>query len=161
MILPINVHTEIGNRCRGAKVNGKLVTLEYCLKTGDQVQILTSKKGGPSRDWLNKSLDLVKTQRARSKIRQWFKRQDREQNLAQGKLLLDRELQRLGLESIELEKLAAFFDYMNIDDLYVGLGCGDLSMGKIINRLSDLDQEADLIFRSRRRPPNPVRDQTL
>ena len=142
-----HVHTEIGNRCRGAKVNGKLVTLEYCLKTGDQVQILTSKKGGPSRDWLNKSLDLVKTQRARSKIRQWFKRQDREQNLSQGKLLLDRELQRLGLESIELEKLAAFFDYVTIDDLYVGLGCGDLSMGKIINRLSDLDQEEDLIFK--------------
>ena len=147
-----HVHTEIGNRCRGAKVNGKLVTLDYCLKTGDQVHILTSKKGGPSRDWLNKSLDLVKTQRARSKIRQWFKRQDREQNLAQGKMILDRELQRLGLENIELEKLAAFFEYSTEEDLYVGLGCGDLSMGKIINRLSDLDQEEDLIFKIK--PPS-------
>ncbi len=92
-----HVHTEIGNRCRGAKVNGKLVTLDYSLKTGDQVEILTAKQGGPSRDWLNPTLGLVKTQRARSKIRQWFKIQDREQNLIQGKAILDKELRRLGV----------------------------------------------------------------
>lgn len=80
-----HVHTEIGHRCRGAKINGKLVTLDYRLKTGDQVQILTAKQGGPSRDWLNTSLGLVKTQRARSKIRQWFKIQDYEQNFNPGK----------------------------------------------------------------------------
>ena len=68
-----HVHTEIGHRCRGAKVNGKLVTLDYTLKTGNQVEILTAKTGGPSRDWLNPNLGLVRTQRARSKIRQWFK----------------------------------------------------------------------------------------
>ncbi len=93
-----HVHTEIGHRCRGAKVNGRLVTLDYQLKTGDLVEILTAKHGGPSRDWLNASLKLVNTQRARSKIRNWFKRQDREQNLVQGKALLDRELRRLGFE---------------------------------------------------------------
>jgi GTP diphosphokinase / guanosine-3',5'-bis(diphosphate) 3'-diphosphatase len=93
-----HVHTEIGHRCRGAKVNGRLVTLDFTLKTGDMVEILTAKHGGPSRDWLNANLKLVNTQRARAKIRNWFKRQDREQNLTQGKALVERELKRLGLE---------------------------------------------------------------
>jgi guanosine-3',5'-bis(diphosphate) 3'-pyrophosphohydrolase len=94
-----HVHTEIGNRCRGAKINGKLVNLDYILRTGDQVEVLTAKQGGPSRDWLNSNLGLVKTQRARSKIRQWFKEQDREQNLSQGKAILDRRgfIRRPGL----------------------------------------------------------------
>ncbi|HQF68199.1 MAG TPA: bifunctional (p)ppGpp synthetase/guanosine-3',5'-bis(diphosphate) 3'-pyrophosphohydrolase, partial [Anaerolineaceae bacterium] len=100
------VHTEIGNRCRGAKVNGKLVSLDYTLHTGDQVEILAAKQGGPSRDWLNPTLGLVKTQRARSKIRAWFKHQNREQNLAQGKEILERELRRLGLQQYDLEKLS-------------------------------------------------------
>ena len=100
-----HVHTEIGHRCRGAKVNGKLVTLDYQLHTGDQVEILTAKQGGPSRDWLNPNLGLVTTQRARSKIRQWFKWQDREQNLTQGKALLERELRRLGMVGADLEKV--------------------------------------------------------
>jgi guanosine-3',5'-bis(diphosphate) 3'-pyrophosphohydrolase len=136
-----HVHTEIGNRCRGAKVNGRLVTLEYALKTGDQVEILTAKQGGPSRDWLNPNLGLVKTQRARAKVRQWFKWQDREQNLTQGKILLDREFHRLGLTEVDLEPIAREFDCRNLDDLYVGIGCGDISIGRIINRLSEVDKE--------------------
>ncbi|MDO9349596.1 MAG: bifunctional (p)ppGpp synthetase/guanosine-3',5'-bis(diphosphate) 3'-pyrophosphohydrolase, partial [Anaerolineales bacterium] len=96
-----HVHTDIGNRCRGAKVNGKLIPLEHELHTGDQVEILTAKHGGPSLDWLNPSLGLVRTQRARSKIRAWFKKQDREQNLVQGKALFEREIQRLGLSEID------------------------------------------------------------
>ncbi|MCL4560238.1 MAG: bifunctional (p)ppGpp synthetase/guanosine-3',5'-bis(diphosphate) 3'-pyrophosphohydrolase [Chloroflexi bacterium] len=136
-----HVHTEIGHRCRGAKVNGKLVTLEFVLKTGDQVEILTAKQGGPSRDWLNPNLNLVKTQRARSKIKQWFKRQDREQNLVQGKMLLDREFHRLGLSDIELDPLSRELDYRTLDDLYVALGCGDISVGRIVNRISDADKE--------------------
>jgi GTP pyrophosphokinase len=131
------VHTEIGHRCRGSKVNGKLVPLDYTLKTGDQVEILAAKQGGPSRDWLNPTLGLVKTQRARSKIRQWFKHQNREQNITQGKEILDRELRRLGMQHIDLEKLARGFDYRTLDDLYVAVGCGDLSIGHIINTLSE------------------------
>jgi GTP pyrophosphokinase len=131
------VHTEIGHRCRGSKVNGKLVPLDYTLKTGDQVEILAAKQGGPSRDWLNPTLGLVKTQRARSKIRQWFKHQNREQNITQGKEILDRELRRLGMQHIDLEKLARGFDYRALDDLYVAVGCGDLSIGHIINTLSE------------------------
>ncbi len=72
-----HVHTEIGNRCRGAKINGKLVSLDYMLETGNQVEVLTAKRGGPSRDWLNPNLGLVRTSRARAKIKQWFKKQDR------------------------------------------------------------------------------------
>jgi GTP diphosphokinase / guanosine-3',5'-bis(diphosphate) 3'-diphosphatase len=137
-----HVHTEIGNRCRGAKINGKLVTLDYALKTGDQVEILTAKQGGPSRDWLNSNLGLVKTQRARAKIKQWFKKQDRDQNLAQGKLILEREFRRLGLENSDLEKIARDFDFRNLDDLAVAVGCGDLGIGRIINKLSEADTES-------------------
>lgn len=135
-----HVHTEIGHRCRGAKVNGKLVTLDYTLKTGDIVTILTAKHGGPSRDWLNANLKLVTTQRARSKIRNWFKRQDREQNLIQGKALLDRELKRLGLE-MEPDDLASAFDFRSAEDLYVAIGCGDVSVSRIVNKLCDLGKE--------------------
>jgi len=135
-----HVHTEIGHRCRGAKVNGRLVTLDYVLKTGDTVEILTAKHGGPSRDWLNANLKLVNTQRARSKVRNWFKEQDREQNLTQGKTLLERELKRLSLE-MDLETIAQTFDYRTPEDLYVAIGSGDLSIGRIINRLSDLTKE--------------------
>lgn len=140
------VHTEIGNRCRGAKVNGKLVSLDYTLHTGDQVEILAAKQGGPSRDWLNPTLGLVKTQRARSKIRAWFKHQNREQNLAQGKDVLERELRRLGLQQFDLEKLARGFDYRSLDDMYVAVGCGDMSLGHIINTLSEGEADESHLF---------------
>lgn len=132
-----HVHTEIGNRCRGAKINGKLVNLEYTLKTGDQVEILVAKQGGPSRDWLNVNLGLVKTQRARSKIRAWFKHQNRDQNLSQGKDILEKELRRLGLVDYNVEKFANNFDFRSMDDLYVAIGCGDISIGHLVNLLSE------------------------
>ncbi len=80
-----HIHTDIGNRCRGAKVNGKLVPLDYTLQVGDRVEILTAKRGGPSRDWLNPNLGYVKTKRAAGKIRYWFRRQDREKMIALGR----------------------------------------------------------------------------
>jgi GTP diphosphokinase / guanosine-3',5'-bis(diphosphate) 3'-diphosphatase len=135
-----HVHTEIGHHCRGAKVNGRLVTLDYQIKTGDVVEILTTKHGGPSRDWLNINLGLVKTQRARSKIRTWFKWQNREQNILQGKTLLEKELKRLGI-TLEPEKLVKFFDFHSIEELYLAIGTGDLSTAKIINKISDLDKD--------------------
>jgi guanosine-3',5'-bis(diphosphate) 3'-pyrophosphohydrolase len=138
-----HVHTEIGHRCRGAKINGKLVPLDYTLKTGDQVEILTSKHGGPSRDWLNTNLGLVRTQRARSKIRLWFKRQNREQNLAQGKMILEKELKRLGVPGVDIQQLCDAFELKSIDDLYVALGCGDISLKKIINQLSEVEKGKD------------------
>jgi len=144
-----HVHTEIGNRCRGAKINGKLVPLDYTLKTGDQVEILTAKQGGPSRDWLNPSLGLVRTQRARSKIRNWFKRQDREQNLTQGKAIFEKELRRLGLADVDLESLAHSFDFRTAEDMYVAIGCGDVGLGKIVNKLNEVYVKKDpLLFPS-------------
>ncbi|MCX6065066.1 MAG: TGS domain-containing protein, partial [Chloroflexi bacterium] len=132
-----HVHTDIGHRCRGAKIDGKLVPLNHIFKTGERVEILTSKHGGPSRDWLNTSVGLVKTQRARSKIKAWFKKEDREQNLSQGRSMLEKELRRLGLSDINLETLARQIDNKNPDDMFVDLGCGDLPMSQIINLLSD------------------------
>jgi len=134
------VHTEVGNRCRGAKVNGKLVSLDYHLKTGDQVEILTAKRGGPSLDWLNPHLGLVNTQRARSKIRQWFKRQDRDQNLSHGREMLEKEFKRLGISGLDIDELAKAFNYKNSEELYVALGCGDVPIGRIVNQIQDAEE---------------------
>jgi len=136
-----HVHTEIGHRCRGAKINGKLVSLDYVLETGNQVEILTAKRGGPSRDWLNPNLGLVRTSRARSKIKQWFKRQDRELNLEQGKNILEKEFKRLGIKSVDLEQVIPEFNIKSIDDLYVAIGCGDIGTGRVVNKLAEKEEE--------------------
>lgn len=131
-----NIHTEVGHRCRGAKVNGRLVSLDHKLKTGDQVEILTAKRGGPSRDWLNENLELIKTKRARSKIRRWFKRQERDQNIESGKSLLQREITRLDLgNDVNFGDLAETFRYESADDLFAAVGCGDISVGRVMNAL--------------------------
>jgi len=156
-----HVHTDVGHCCRGAKVNGKLVTLDYILKTGEKVEILTAKRGGPSRDWLNPNLGLVKTQRARSKIRQWFKRQARDQNISQGKILLEKELRRLGLSNINLERLAREFDRPSVDNLFEAIGNGDISIGRIVNHLTiaeDQKGELELIPKPSTEFPAPPKD---
>jgi GTP diphosphokinase / guanosine-3',5'-bis(diphosphate) 3'-diphosphatase len=154
-----HVHTDIGHRCRGAKINGKLVSLDYALKTGDKVEILTAKRGGPSRDWLNTNLGLVKTQRARAKIRYWFKRQAREQNTNQGKALLDKELRRLGLQEVNLERLAREFEYRNVEDLFVAIGIGDLPIARIVKHLTlggKEEQEPELVATAKSEQASPV-----
>ncbi|MBN1267271.1 MAG: bifunctional (p)ppGpp synthetase/guanosine-3',5'-bis(diphosphate) 3'-pyrophosphohydrolase [Anaerolineales bacterium] len=138
-----HIHTDIGHRCRGAKLDGKLVSLDHKIKTGDVLEILTTKRGGPSRDWLNPSLEMVASQRARSKIRQWFKRQDREQNISHGRLLLERELRRLGMEAHSYENIAKEMDYSSVDDLLAAIGCGDTHLGKIIPRLDKEEEDHD------------------
>ncbi|GAB4504691.1 MAG: bifunctional (p)ppGpp synthetase/guanosine-3',5'-bis(diphosphate) 3'-pyrophosphohydrolase [Anaerolineales bacterium] len=143
-----HVHTDIGHRCRGARVNGKLVTLDHELKTGDQVEILTAKRGGPSRDWLNPNLGLVKTQRARAKIKAWFKKQDYEQNLASGRAILERELSRLGISGTNFDKLARQLELRSPEELFVALGTGDLSVSKIVKALSEDEQASDLLTAS-------------
>ncbi len=136
-----HVHTEIGHRCRGAKINGKLVSLDYVLETGNQVEILTAKRGGPSRDWLNPNLGLVRTSRARSKIKQWFRRQDRESNLAQGKAVLDKEFKRLGLKNIDVEEILPDLGVKSIEDLHVAIGRGDIGVGRVVNKLAEIEEE--------------------
>jgi len=135
-----HIHTEIGHRCRGAKVNGKLVSLDYQLKNGDQVEILTARRGGPSRDWLNPALGYVKTSRARSKIRQWFRRQDRGQNIAQGRELLERELKRLGMEGMSHEAVARLFDYEKTEDFLAAIGYGDINSHQIATKVLEAER---------------------
>ncbi|MGP5564195.1 GTP diphosphokinase [Vreelandella alkaliphila] len=153
------VHTEIGHRCRGAKINGRIVPLTYKLKTGQQVEILTATKGGPSRDWLNPSLGYVRTSRARAKIQAWFKYQARDQNLDEGRALFEREMRRLDVEGLDLAKLAAAVNYQNADDMYAALGAGDLRIGQVLHQAQQLFGETDdqeqldrLLAKPRRQP---------
>ncbi len=139
-----HIHTDIGHRCRGARVKGKLVSLDYQLQTGDQVQILTIKRGGPSRDWLNPSLGYVKTERARAKIRQWFRQQDREQNIAAGRALLEKEIRHLGV-SPRYEELAKSFHYPSVESFLAAIGQTEISPQQIAARINELEQS--------RRPP--------
>ncbi len=126
-----HVHTDIGHRCRGAKANGKLVSLDYALKTGEQIDILTAKRGGPSRDWLNPSLGLVKTQRARSKIKHWFAKQERDENIRLGRDLLEKEFRRLGLSDVKQEQLANQLEFRSVEDMLVAIGCNDIPLTRI------------------------------
>ena len=131
------IHTDIGHRCIGSKINGRLVALDYQLRNGDVVEIVTSKTPrGPSRDWLNPSLGFVKTAHAREKIRQWFKRQERAENIERGKEQLDKELSRLGLSHAHLEDVLPNFKLDKIEDLYLAIGCGELNPQAVVVRLA-------------------------
>lgn len=127
------VHTEIGHNCRGAKINGRIVPLNYSLQTGEQVEIITSKQGTPSRDWLNSNLGYITTSRARAKIVHWFKLQARDQNVAAGKSLLERELARVALPQVDFDKLADKANYRTAEDMFAALGAGDLRLTQLVN----------------------------
>ena len=129
------IHSEVGHRCRGAKVDGRLVSLDYQLQNGEQVSIITVKQGGPSRDWLNPHLNYVTTQKARQKIRQWFRRQEREQNIAGGRQILERELRRLGIDQESFAEIARLFQYAKVDDFLAAVGYGDISPTQVANKI--------------------------
>ncbi|HAR09041.1 MAG TPA: GTP diphosphokinase, partial [Cobetia sp.] len=137
------VHTEVGHRCRGAKVDGRIVPLTYKLKTGQQVEILTANKSAPSRDWLNPNLGFVRTSRARAKIQSWFKHQARDQNLEEGKALFEREMKRLDVHDMDLATLAQKVNYANADDMYAALGAGDLRIGQVLHQAQQLFGDSD------------------
>ncbi len=132
-----HVHTEVGHRCRGAKVNGRIVPLTYELKTGQQVDVLTTKTGGPSRDWLSPHLGYVKSNRARAKIRQWFIQQDQEKSIAVGRTALEREFQRLGARHLKLDKVAERLGFARPDELFATIGHGALTTSQVITRIQD------------------------
>ncbi len=130
------IHTEVGNRCRGARVNGRLVPLTYKLKNGDQVEIITAKQGGPSRDWLRPELGYVQSARSRQKIRRWFRLQNREENIAFGREQLKRELKRLNLaDGVTHQEVAALFEYKHLDDFLAAIGFGDLNTQRVAARV--------------------------
>ena len=132
------IHTEVGNRCRGARVDGRIVPLTYQLRSGQQVEVLTARQGGPSRDWLNRNLGYLNTSRARAKVRHWFKLQDHEKNVSEGRGILDRELQRLAIHSLSHADLAEKLKMKSVEDLYAAIGRGDLSSAQISNAAASL-----------------------
>ncbi|MGB2826587.1 MAG: bifunctional (p)ppGpp synthetase/guanosine-3',5'-bis(diphosphate) 3'-pyrophosphohydrolase [Dehalococcoidales bacterium] len=130
------VHTELGHRCIGAKVNGRLVPLDYELKNGDVVDIMSTKgEKGPSLDWLNPHLGFVRTSHAKEKIRQWFKRQERAENIERGRQILDKELRHLGI-TIEREELAELCNFSNAEDFLAAIGYGGISTHQIATKLA-------------------------
>ena len=131
------VHTDLGHKCTGAKVNGRLVPLSYQLKNGDVVEIMSTKgEKGPSRDWLNPALGYVKTSHSRAKIRQWFKKQERTENIERGRELLEKLMRQLGIAFAEREKLAKPFKFDNLDDFYAAIGYGDITTQQIALKLA-------------------------
>jgi GTP diphosphokinase / guanosine-3',5'-bis(diphosphate) 3'-diphosphatase len=145
-----HIHTEIGHRCRGAKVHGRLVSLNHILKTGDQVEILTAKRGGPSLDWLNPDLGYVHTERARAKIRTWFRKQNREKHVQSGRDVLERELKRLGLiDNMPFEHVGQWFGLERLDDFLAAVGAGDITGAQITGKILEVERrEKELQERS-------------
>jgi len=134
------VHTEIGHRCRGAKVNGRIVQLTYELQNGERVEILTTKEATPRRDWLISHLGFIKTSRARNRIRGWFRKQDKEKNYTEGKALCDREFKRHGIKP-ELSKVVQHFKLESIDDFYINLGRGDISLAQMSAMMHEFEEK--------------------
>lgn len=136
------VHTELGHRCIGAKVNSRLVPLTSQLKNGDVVEILTTKEArGPSRDWLSPHLSYVRTSHARTKIRQWFKKQERTENIERGRKILEKELRHLGIRLSEQEALSREFKYDSLDDFLTAIGYGGISTRQIVIKLASQQEE--------------------
>ena len=131
------IHTDLGHRCIGAKVNGRLVSLEYELRNGDTIEIMTTKADrGPSLDWLNPNLGFIKTNQARERVRQWFRRREKAENIERGRELLEKGLRRLGLSFADREGIAKLFKYDFVDDFLAALGCGDISPNQIDFKLT-------------------------
>src|SRR5687767_7147003 len=153
------IHTDVGHRTIGAKVNNRLVPLDYRLKNGDIVEIVTTRAGhGPSRDWLN----VVRTQHAREKIRQWFKRQERDENIVHGREALDRECRRLARTSTaavgqdKLMEVARQLNYDSLDDFLAAVGYGAVSPQSVVMKLGVVDDK-ELVLPTVAPPPSPSR----
>ncbi|MGC1182850.1 GTP diphosphokinase [Legionella sp.] len=131
-----HVHSDLGHRCRGARINSHIVPLTYQLKTGDRVEVLAGKQIKPSRDWINPHLNYLKTSRAKAKVLHWFKMQDYDRNILEGRELLDKELKSLGIKSDKLNEVVSMLHFKKLDDLYANVGRGDIKLGQIINKLA-------------------------
>lgn len=138
------IHTDLGHHCRGAKVNGSIVPLNYPLNSGEQVEILSIKHGVPSRDWLNTSLGYLKTARARSKVHNWFKRQARDENLVQGREMLEKEFKRLGLDLTGIGNVLGKLNIKSLDDLYAAIGGGDVRIAQVVNVFQQRSEPTDI-----------------
>jgi GTP pyrophosphokinase len=136
------VHTDLGHNCTGAKVNGRMVPLSYQLNNGEVVEIMAAKGGrGPSRDWLNSALGYVKTSHAKEKIRQWFKRQERADNVERGRALLEKVMRQLGIKLAERENLVKLFKYDSLDEFYAAVGYGGITTQQVALKLAAQQQQ--------------------
>jgi GTP pyrophosphokinase len=151
------IHTDVGYHCIGARVNGRLVSLNHQLQNGDVVEIMTGKSSrGPSRDWLNPNLGHIKTSQAREKVRQWFKRQERQENIEKGSEMLDRELHRLGLALSECQdELLRQFHQDSWEDFLAALGYGGISLHKVALKLAHLLTEEEAPAKEEAPPEAP------
>ena len=133
-----HVHTQVGHRCRGAKVNGRIVPLTYRVQNGDKIEIITGSQPQPSRDWVNDKLGYLASARNRAKVRNWFRHQDRDQHQRQGREILDRELSRLNVRDVATDDIAKQLKHKNTESLSVALGSGDLTSASIATALQHL-----------------------
>ena len=138
-----SVHSEVGHRCRGAKVNGRIVTLHTELQTGDEVEILTTKESRPSRDWMNKNLGFIKSAGIRSKVRNWFNHQDLEQNLLDGKNLFERTLSKYSIHNADIKDLVGHFKRNDADQFFADIGRGMITSAQIIGYLQTEPESVD------------------
>lgn len=137
------IHSEVGHRCRGAKVNGRIVNLTTALETGDEVEILTTKESKPSRDWMNKNLGFIKSAHARSKVRNWFNHQDFEHNLLDGKALYDRVLTKFSIHNADLKDLTEHFKRKESDQFFADIGRGLITSAQIVGYLQAEPESVD------------------
>ena len=152
-----HVHTQVGHRCRGAKVNGRIVPLTYHVENGDQIEIITGSQARPSRDWLSPKLGYLAGARARAKVRNWFRHQDRDQHQRQGRDVLERELARLNVRDVTTDSIARQLKHKNTEALCVALGAGDLTSASIATALQNLRGD-ELPDRIRTRRPAKKKD---
>ena len=144
-----HVHSDMGHRCRGAKVNGHIVPLTYSLRTGDKIEILTGKEAKPSRDWINPHLGYLKTSRAKAKVLHWFKMQDFDKNKLAGFELLDNELKVLGIKAERLNDIYPEMNFKTLDDLRAAVGRGDVKLAQVISKLTQNDVTEVIVPRIR------------
>ncbi len=148
-----HVHTQVGHRCRGAKANGRIVPLTYIVQNGDQIEIITGSQAQPSRDWLSPKLGYLASARARAKVRNWYRLQDRDQHQRQGREVLERELSRLSVRDIPNDEIAKQLKHKNTESLCIALGAGDLTSASIATALQNIrgSEQSDTL-RTRRSP---------
>ncbi|MGB5326197.1 MAG: GTP diphosphokinase [Pseudomonadales bacterium] len=127
-----HIHTEVGHRCRGAKVDGRIVPLNTMLKNGQKVEIITGNEIRPNRDWLRTDLGYISSGRARAKVKAWFRQQQRGNNIEAGKAILERDLRRMALTSVDYRILADRLGFDAVEDLHAALGAGDMGMGQVM-----------------------------
>ncbi|GGE75832.1 GTP diphosphokinase [Shewanella carassii] len=162
------IHSQVGHKCIGAKVDGRIVPFTYQVETGERIEIITSKHPNPKRDWLNPNLGYIKTSRARSKIQHWFKQQDRDKNLVAGREMLEAELARVGLTLKDVGSAIERFNMTNMDDLLAAIGGGDVRLNQVVNHVqsrlrtqepSDEEAVEELVKKGQQKPIGANRGQ--